>query len=160
MADYEILTPGTLLFRVLDVERASAALALLDSWAPGDATVPEVRWVYTVADVASDPDATPPAACTVAHSAGLVDAWIDRFVVALPFRRRGLGRRLITEAVTALRGEGVQRLFIRTMGDERLFSALLRGSGVTSRTGPCGQWSDTHRRRQDAHSWSWWACGL
>jgi hypothetical protein len=63
MAEYDTPTPNTLLFRILPVPEAAAALRMLDDSGPEPGNTPvDPRWVFTLADVASGPDIRPIAA--------------------------------------------------------------------------------------------------
>jgi ribosomal protein S18 acetylase RimI-like enzyme len=58
-------------------------------------------------------------------------------------RRRGLGRRLVTEVADALRAEGAARLVARLAGDHRPAAALLARAGFTATTDADGQSAGT-----------------
>lgn len=158
MAHYDIPTPNTLLFRMLPAEHAAAALLLLDTFAPASPALPAPVTLCTLADVTSGPEAAPVAACAVAHDPGSQQAWVDRLVVAVPFRGRGLGRRLVADTATALRAKGVRRVFIRDPGDRLV--RTLRRAGVICDAGPTGPWWDSSAPSEDDRAWSWLACDL
>jgi ribosomal protein S18 acetylase RimI-like enzyme len=58
-------------------------------------------------------------------------------------RRRGLGRRLVTEVADALRAEGAARLVARLAGDHREAAALLARAGFAATTDADGQAAGT-----------------
>jgi ribosomal protein S18 acetylase RimI-like enzyme len=111
-------------------ERAAAALRMLYESDPATdvPAVGEFR-VATLSDVSSDSSMVPLAACVVYHQPGEPTAWMTRFVVSIPFRRRGLGRRLLAELSMALQAEGAQRLWTHASGDHPAVYALLAGAG-------------------------------
>jgi GNAT superfamily N-acetyltransferase len=158
MAQYDIPTPNTLLFRRLAPEDAQGALRLLEiSWPAANRLGPAA--VYTLADVTSDPAAAPFAACVVARDPHAPRAWIVWFVVAVPFRGRGLARRLVAETVTALRADGIRRVLVRATDPDGLLRLLLR-AGVISHAGPPAQWCDQSAPGHDGPAWLWVVCDL
>ena len=58
-------------------------------------------------------------------------------------RRRGLGRRLVTEVADALRAQGAARLVVRLDGDHRPAAALLTRAGFAATTDADGQSAGT-----------------
>ncbi len=58
-------------------------------------------------------------------------------------RRRGLGRRLVTEVADALRAEGAARLVARLEGDPRPAAALLARAGFAATSDAEGQAAGT-----------------
>jgi GNAT superfamily N-acetyltransferase len=58
-------------------------------------------------------------------------------------RRRGLGRRLVTEVADALRAEGAARLAARLKGDQRPAAALLARAGFAATSDADGQSAGT-----------------
>jgi ribosomal protein S18 acetylase RimI-like enzyme len=64
-------------------------------------------------------------------------------VVRADLRRRGLGRRLVTEVADALRAEGGARLVARLKGDHRPAAALLTRAGFAATTDADGQSAGT-----------------
>ncbi|PZG17563.1 hypothetical protein C1I95_15265 [Micromonospora craterilacus] len=130
MAQYEVPTPNTLLLRMVRPERAAAALRMLQESFPatGPPAVDDFR-VATLSDVSSDSSMAPLAACVVHHRLGEPTAWMSRFAVSVPFRRRGLGRRLLAELSRALQAEGAQRLWVQASDGCPAVRALLTGAG-------------------------------
>jgi GNAT superfamily N-acetyltransferase len=129
MARYEVPTPSTLLLRMVAPEHAGAARRMLDEAAP----VPrEAFRIATLADVSSDSSMAPLAAAVVHHRPGEPTAWIARLVVSMPFRRRGLGRRLLADISRALQAEGAQRLWIQAGDGDPAVRALLAGAGFVT----------------------------
>ncbi len=61
------------------------------------------------------------------------------FAIRAGLRRRGLGRRLVTEVADALRAEGAARLVARLEGDQRLAAVLLARTGFAATTDVGGQ---------------------
>ena len=158
MAQYDIPTPNTLLFRMFSVDDGVTALRLLDTFGPAG-TLPAQVTLCTLADVSSGSEAAPLAACAVAHDPGSHEAWLDRFVVAVPFRGRGLARRLVSETATALRAQGVRRVYVRSPGDEALLRRLLV-AGVIWNVRPAGPWWDGPSAGEDGSARSWSAYDL
>ena len=64
-------------------------------------------------------------------------------VVRADLRRRGLGRRLVTEVADALRAQGAARLVVRLDGDHRPAAALLTRAGFAATTDADGQSAGT-----------------
>ena len=64
-------------------------------------------------------------------------------VVRADLRRRGLGRRLVTEVADASRAEGGARLVVRLDGDHRPAAALLTRAGFAATTDADGQSAGT-----------------
>ena len=64
-------------------------------------------------------------------------------VVRADLRRRGLGRRLVTEVADALRAQGAARLVVRLEGDHRPAAALLARAGFAATTDADGQSAGT-----------------
>lgn len=157
MTRYVVPTPTTLLLREIDPGGAATALAMLGVPPAGPEPAATVSRVFTLADVSSGPLLTPPAACLVHCGPDVSEAWIDRFVVALPFRRRGLGRRLFGEVCTLLRGEATRRLLVPVPHGHEWLAVSLRSQGF----GPCTRVpeitvSDGVPGAGDAASWCWW----
>ncbi|MFU8872851.1 GNAT family N-acetyltransferase [Micromonospora sp. SL4-19] len=158
MAQYEVPTPSTLLLRMVGPERAAAALRMLDECLPAAVapTAGDFR-VATLSDVSSDTSMAPLAACVVHHQLIEPAAWIARFAVSLPFRRRGLGRRLLAELSRALQAEGAQRLWIRASDKHPAVHALLAGTGfVVCTADPIGEFPAGLRASEDDPEAAWW----
>jgi ribosomal protein S18 acetylase RimI-like enzyme len=64
-------------------------------------------------------------------------------VIRADLRRRGLGRRLVTEVADASRAEGAARLVARLEGDHRPAAALLMRAGFAATTDADGQSAGT-----------------
>lgn len=158
MAQYEVPTPSTLLLRMVRPERAAAALGMLHESDP----VPEVPAVgsfrvATLSDVSSDSSMPPLAACVVYHESGDPAAWMSRFAVSIPFRRRGLGRRLLAELSRALQAEGAQRLWTPVSVGHPAAYALLAGAGfVVCQAQPTVVFPAGFMVNEDDHETTWW----
>lgn len=159
MAQYEVPTPSTLLLRMVQPERAAAASRMLyEVDAATDVKAVGSFRVATLSDVSSDSSVAPLAACIVYHQRNEPTAWMARFAVSLPFRRRGLGRRLLAELSRALQAEGAQRLWTRTSTDHPAVAALLLGAGfVACQAEPTVVFPAGFPAREDDPEAAWWA---
>ncbi|MCC5581987.1 GNAT family N-acetyltransferase [Microtetraspora sp. AC03309] len=95
--------------------------------------------MYVLADIGR-PAASPPLAAALVETerTGRL-AWIRALAVAEPFRRRGLGRRLLADLLTELRADGVREVGCAVArgtereqvaaGQDLPVLALLRGAG-------------------------------
>ena len=113
-------------------ERKAARSLLADSGAPPAAVQRHSGEVlFGLWDLAvPDPEALVAAAATRSADAGSVE--LCNLVVRASLRRRGLGRRLVTEVADALRAKGAARLVTRLEGDHGPVAALLRRAGFVA----------------------------
>ncbi|MEU5727251.1 GNAT family N-acetyltransferase [Micromonospora sp. NPDC047738] len=157
MAQYEVPTPSTLLLRMVRPEQAAAALRMLHESDPAS-EVPAVGFrVATLSDVSSDPSVAPLAACVVHHQPNDPTAWLGRFAVSVPFRRRGLGRRLLAELSRVLQAEGAQRLWVHLGADQPAVRALLAGAGfVVCQVEPTAVFPAGLAASEDDPEAGWW----
>ncbi|MBO4210344.1 GNAT family N-acetyltransferase [Micromonospora echinofusca] len=158
MADYEVPDRSTLLLRVREPQHATVALTMLHRCLGGSADpgeLPGAR-ICTLSDVSSDGRLAPAAAGVLLRHPGEPAAWLAGVAVDLPFRRRGLGRRLLQEICTMLRGEGTERLFVRIPPERSVMIVWLVGQGFrVSPTQPPPDLPSMAATRVDAASGRW-----
>jgi GNAT superfamily N-acetyltransferase len=106
--------------------RSAGETELYGLW---DLAAPNGDGLVGVAATRPPDDAGSVELCAIAIRAGL--------------RRRGLGRRLVTEVADALRAEGAARLAARLAGDHREAAALLARAGFAASTDADGQSAGT-----------------
>jgi ribosomal protein S18 acetylase RimI-like enzyme len=106
--------------------RSSGGTVLYGLW---DLAAPSEEGLVGVAATQPLDDAGSVELCGIAIRAGL--------------RRRGLGRRLVTEVADALRAEGAARLLARLAGDHRPGAALLAQAGFAATADADGQSAGT-----------------
>ena len=106
--------------------RSSGDTVLYGLW---DLAAPNGDGLVGVAATQPPDDAGSVALCAIAIRADL--------------RRRGLGRRLVTEVADASRAEGGARLVARLKGDHRPAAALLMRAGFAATTDADGQSAGT-----------------
>ncbi|HEX6870379.1 MAG TPA: GNAT family N-acetyltransferase, partial [Micromonosporaceae bacterium] len=168
VARYDVPTPSTLLLRGLAPHDSANAQHLLDLYVPDPLlehalvrASDRTQRVFTLADVAASPDATPVAAAVVVTRPDSPGAWLTRFAVDLPLRRRGLGRRLLTELATVLRAEGRRDLVARiSAGPDPVLGLLRAGGFVISPRIADIPWSQGLPTGEDGPSWQWWVLQL
>lgn len=102
--------PGTLLVRRANREAADHVRRLLSSHlGPGELDrLIAARQVLVLADVAAAPHAAPLGAVAFEADTGSRVARLRAIAVTGPLRHRGLGRRLLEDALTLLRSEGLE----------------------------------------------------
>ncbi|MGB2571825.1 GNAT family N-acetyltransferase [Micromonospora citrea] len=152
----EVPEASTLLLRTHEPGQAAAALGMLDRCLGGIRPIPPtgVR-VVTLSDVSSDGSQAPAAACLLIHRLGEPSAWVPAFAVDVPFRRRGLGRRLLADLCRALRADGARELFVRITGDCPGPATWLAAHGFTAATGPPPGRHNIAATRQDGSLRHW-----
>jgi GNAT superfamily N-acetyltransferase len=116
-------------------EREAAHRLLADGGAPpGPVRMPGETMLFGLWDLAAPNGGglVAVAATQRLDDAGSVE--LGGIVVRADLRRRGLGRRLVTEVADALRAQGVAHLVVRLEGDHRSAAALLTRAGFAATT--------------------------
>jgi N-acetylglutamate synthase-like GNAT family acetyltransferase len=92
------------------------------------------RGVFVLADLTQPPSARPVAAAAVRYNRAGRTAQLVGVGVLAPWRRRGLGRRLLTGILTLLRAEGLERVYACT-GSVGAGASLLASAGFADDRG-------------------------